>query len=201
LKITICVYNHAQVPLKSLTQALQEVTRIYHHAGVELAWLERPVSLELAQGAVDYVEQLGPTGLILRIVPRSMDKHLTIRDSVLGYASSCGKEEAGCMAHVLYHRVENLARNERASPLQVLGLAIAHELGHLLLGSNAHLASGIMAAKWGVKELELAAKGNLLFTAEQSQAMRKQILGRIKAHETLLERAASDWLNSTADGN
>ena len=183
LQLIVCVYNHAQVPSKCLTQALKEVTRIYRHAGVELAWLDRPLSIALAQGPTDYLQRLGQTSLVLRIVPSAMAEHLPIRDAALGYAPPCGKEEAGCMAHVLYYKVKDLASNGNASISQILGLTITHELGHLLLSSNAHAASGLMRAKWGPEELRLAAKGDLLFTAEQSSVIRNQVVGRIKAQE------------------
>jgi hypothetical protein len=183
LQLIVCVYNHAQVPSKCLTQALKEVTRIYRHAGVELAWLDRPLSIALVKGPTDYLQRLGQTSLVLRIVPSAMAEHLPISDTALGYAPPCGKEEAGCMAHVLYYKVKDLASNGNASLSQILGLAIAHELGHLLLGANAHVASGLMRAQWGQEEWRLAAKGGLLFTAEQSAVIRNQVVGRIKAHE------------------
>jgi hypothetical protein len=182
LQITVFVYNHAQVPSKCLTQALKEVTRIYRHAGVELAWLDHPLSAAVAQGSTNY-RQLGQTSLVLRILPDSMAEHLTIRDEALGFAPPCGNEEAGCMAHILYYRVKDLASNGNASLSQILGLTITHELGHLLLGSNAHVANGVMRAQWGQEELRLAAKGGLLFTAEQSSMIRNQVVGKIKAQE------------------
>jgi hypothetical protein len=181
LQITVFVYNHAQVPSKCLTQALKEVTRIYRHAGVGLAWLDRPLSAA-AQGPRDSLE-LGQTSLVLRILPDSMAEHLTIRDAALGFAPPCGNEEAGCMAHILYYRVKDLASNGNASLSQILGLTITHELGHLLLGSNAPVASGIMRAQWGQEELRLAAKGGLMFTAEQSSVIRNQVAGKIKAQQ------------------
>jgi len=183
LQMTVFVYNHAQVPSKSLTQALKEVTRIYRHAGVELAWLDRPLSAAVAQGPANY-RQLGQTDLVLRLLPDSMAKHLTIRDAALGFAPPCGNEEAGCMAHILYSRLKDLASNGNASLSQVLGLTITHELGHLLLGSNAHVANGLMRARWGQEEWRQAAKGSLLFTAEQSSLIRNQVVGRIKAQES-----------------
>ena len=35
----------------------------------------------------------------------------------------------------------------------MLGCAIAHEVGHLLLGPSSHSAGGIMHGEWGSKEL------------------------------------------------
>ncbi len=48
------------------------------------------------------------------------------------------------MATVFFHRVEAVTKGGPVAP--ALGNAIAHELGHLLLGRNAHSPTGIMRA-------------------------------------------------------
>jgi hypothetical protein len=58
----------------------------------------------------------------------------------------------------------------------ILGSVIAHEMGHLLLGSNAHAISGIMRAQWGIDELLRIIMGALVFLPEQSKRMRARIL-------------------------
>jgi hypothetical protein len=52
---------------------------------------------------------------------------------------------------------------------------MAHELGHLLLGSNAHSRQGIMCPDWHGGELQLASTGSLLFSEEQARFMRKRL--------------------------
>jgi type IV secretory pathway TraG/TraD family ATPase VirD4 len=49
---------------------------------------------------------------------------------------------------------------------------IAHEVGHLLLGSNSHSQSGIMIAQWHPAELQKLSMGRLLFTPDQIQKLR-----------------------------
>jgi hypothetical protein len=62
----------------------------------------------------------------------------------------------------------------------VLGHAIAHEMGHILLGSNSHFSDGIMQAQWGKAALTHASKGDLLFTIDQSRTMRRNLLAHIR---------------------
>ena len=62
---------------------------------------------------------------------------------------------------------------------QLLGHAIAHEIGHLLLNSSAHSPAGIMRARWNTKDLLRAARGDLLFNALQAESMRGEVLRRI----------------------
>jgi hypothetical protein len=52
---------------------------------------------------------------------------------------------------------------------------MAHEIAHLLLGTNSHSMVGIMKARWQEEDLRSARKGELLFTLAQSQTMRGRI--------------------------
>ena len=54
----------------------------------------------------------------------------------------------------------------------ILGCVMAHELGHLLLGSNSHSDRGIMLSRWEVNQVRHLMMGALLFTPEQSKLMR-----------------------------
>jgi hypothetical protein len=45
---------------------------------------------------------------------------------------------------------------------RLLGHVMAHELGRLLLGSNAHSRQGIVCPRWYGDELHLASKGALI---------------------------------------
>jgi hypothetical protein len=55
---------------------------------------------------------------------------------------------------------------------RVLGHVMAHELGHLLLGSNAHAEIGIMRPRWFGQQLRAVERGALFFSPEQALLMR-----------------------------
>ena len=94
-----------------------------------------------------------------------------------------------CFANVFFNRVEQRTEVERISLDQVLGHAMAHELGHLLLGSNSHSSAGIMSGKWRAEELKHAAKGDLLFTAQQAKMIHDHALAKIKQRGALQSSA------------
>jgi hypothetical protein len=71
-------------------------------------------------------------------------------------------------------------------PGALLGLVIAHELGHLLLGLNSHSATGLMSPVWQADEIHQAARGNLFFTDLQQFRIRS----RYSAAMTRLNPAA-----------
>jgi hypothetical protein len=83
-------------------------------------------------------------------------------------------------ASVYYDHIQRAIRYNSASTDQILGYAIAHELGHMLLRTSHHSGTGIMTAKWRPTELQHAAQGLLTFTSQQAGSMRDEIAGRKK---------------------
>jgi hypothetical protein len=57
----------------------------------------------------------------------------------------------------------------------LLGLAMAHELGHLRLRSGAHSVSGIMRARWKEEGLRDDDRGRLRFTLGEAESMRNEV--------------------------
>jgi hypothetical protein len=62
------------------------------------------------------------------------------------------------------------------SPLQMhMPTEMAHEIGHLLLGTNAHSPMGIMRPNWQGQELRSIGMGTLLFTPDQGRSMQTKL--------------------------
>jgi hypothetical protein len=62
----------------------------------------------------------------------------------------------------------------------ILGHLIAHEIGHLLLGTS-HSSKGIMSSLLGPLSLGRAISGKLQFTSEEARQIRGQMEKRIQA--------------------
>jgi hypothetical protein len=61
----------------------------------------------------------------------------------------------------------------------VLGIAIGHEIGHVLLtGLEAHSRNGIMQAKWGKKDFRAAAQRTLGFAPDEARKLRSEVVLR-----------------------
>ena len=67
------------------------------------------------------------------------------------------------------------------------GYASAHELGHLLLGTNGHSSTGIMLPPWEPDQFQQFMMRVLPFTAEQSKQMRKQAQTRMRPQTVTLK--------------
>ncbi len=66
----------------------------------------------------------------------------------------------------------------------ILGRVIAHELGHLLLGKNAHSAAGIVHARWRAQDLGLSRQAAMLFLPGEAKRICAQVRLRAgSAHE------------------
>lgn len=121
---------------------------------------------------------LAHPNLSLRINPGPGAAHSGFPESCTGFAALTANQR-GVDASVFYRRVEEAAKKARVSNFQILGVAMAHEIGHLLLGSNSHSRIGIMRPHW--KREELVPGGAFLgFTPKEAGVMRADVSARMK---------------------
>ena len=187
LGITVRVYDYAHIPHETLIRAQEETRGIFRKAAVGTEWQHCPAKISPESGDSPCREVLGPSGVYMRILPASMAARLDSRREDLGFALGSGTPEAGSDAWVFYHRVEEVAERSGASLSVILGHAMAHEIGHLLLGLEPHSPKGIMRGGWHGEDFELVAQGQLTFTPEQSEQMRRAVMVRLRQAE-LIER-------------
>ena len=185
LTIHLYVYNYAQVSEKTLREAENQAGEIFRKIGVTILWVQVPPMSGEKQLEFLSRRSQNSSGLDLRIsIPlpltvKTMEKHLGRQDHVFGL-SMYSKDKPGHLAYVFYHRVEDFvrARNLHEHKARLLGLAIAHEIGHLLLPLYPHSSRGVMRARWDRQDFELAARGNLEFTPKQTEIIRREVLKR-----------------------
>ena len=68
----------------------------------------------------------------------------------------------------------------------ILGVVIAHEMGHLLLGPDCHSRYGIMRPNWHIEDLQDAFFGRQGFMPEQVRELHVNLLARTQAAESTL---------------
>jgi hypothetical protein len=182
LGITIRVFNYAHTSSGTVAGAEELAATIFRECGVETVWLDCPLSSATAQQLTACQEPPKSTELILRIVPQFEVVPAGFRDTTFGFALPYQNPEGerGLYATVFYFPVKELAQHMEIGVSQVLGPAIAHEIGHLLLGSITHSSSGIMQAQWGREELLRALTDRLLFTSEQAKLLRAKVQVRMR---------------------
>jgi hypothetical protein len=95
---------------------------------------------------------------------------------VLGAVVGGGDGREG--AWVFFRRVQTSSDRLGLDAAIVLGDAVAHEIGHLLLPRGTHSASGLMRAAWTDEDLLLAVRGQLGFTETEARVIKDAILLR-----------------------
>jgi hypothetical protein len=160
--IRLRIYDFAGLEPVVLADAQKVTTEIFRKAGVETVWLDCPI--DQAECAEE------PEGLqfMLRILPTAMKKDIVAEDS-LGFAIPCHDHDQGCLLYILYSRISTLAEEAGIGPSRILGHVMAHELGHGLLGPDAHEGYGVMQAKLPISDLSWK---TLYFTSAQSERIR-----------------------------
>jgi hypothetical protein len=171
-KITVQIYNYSQAAPATLSKAKREAERILSAAGLRVVWLECPVQPSAAgsQGPC----QKSPEAADLRLRVLAIPSQNKFQDTVFGFSVH------PVLASVYYDYASRRAKSDDAEfeiPI-ILGCAIAHELGHLLLGTNSHSDTGIMQPRWEPSQFRQLMMGALLFTTAQSNLMREQVQTR-----------------------
>ena len=170
LAIKVSLFNDAQISDGKVTTAESVAARLFAHAGIRIDWLNCGRATETGEERASCSKAAFPEHLEVRLRQRSRN----LNESTLGLSFLDG-HGIGCHADVFYAGVAPMQQEAGLSAEAILGLVIAHELGHLLLGTNSHAARGIMRANWKKQDLSLASKGMLGFSENQAQQMRVRL--------------------------
>ena len=168
-QITVLVNDSAGVPPVVLKQAEAEAARVFRIAGIDITWLN------CVGESSDDLCRVVPTAdeFVLHLVPDGK----TSSEWVFGEAF-LGEGGEGKYIDVFFNRVRKADGILSIDMGRLLGAVSAHELGHLLLGSNAHSQVGIMEPIWEERSMRQIGRGTLLFTKDQSQKMRTRVGGQ-----------------------
>jgi hypothetical protein len=140
-------------PIDVVMQAELTASHIYAGIGVKLKWSNRATDIRVQFDTG--VEAAFHTG-------------------ALGYATPYGRRDT--VAHVLFDRVSDVSSRGRMGVL--LGHVIAHELGHILKGSDGHADCGVMKAQWDAKDLACMTLHPLSFTRVDAELIREGVSHR-----------------------
>jgi hypothetical protein len=180
VEIILRVYDYVHMERPALVSAEGEATEILGQAGLESRWVDCPTSLAEIANYPDCQSELGADDLVIRVLPKSMGDPRAKGQDTLGVAYESDGDSA-FLSNVFYDRVVNLGQGASSTVPVLLGRAMAHELGHLLLGTHSHSSSGIMRAFWSGRDLSLDGRIEMLFTPDQSRQMKSRLAGRAQA--------------------
>jgi len=175
-QITIRVHDYAQIKSGVLLQAERSAGGILRDAGVETNWVECGVG-EAPHGDAACARAVTALDFLLNLLPQSMAQRSNFRNDVFGVAIESEKD-FGFYASIFYNKVEDCAAHEHLDLIPLLGHVIAHELGHLLLGTHSHTDRGLMSASWSSKHLQAAERRALTFSSSEAQRLQIAMMAR-----------------------
>ena len=145
--LTIRLYNASAVPAPELLAARRAVESTFRDTGVDLIvrLCGRPASAEDPVGPCN--ENLKPREVVVRVIDAPAFS-ATLHAETCGMAYLVRDTDRGWLATVFSDRIGGAAARVGVDSGTLLGLVIAHEVGHLLLGSGYHGWSGVMQADW-----------------------------------------------------
>ena len=185
-KLQVRLYDYARLSPAMIKWAAEDAKEVLSKAGISTRWLDCSMSLSDEELDPSCRVASGPTVVVLKILPREMAERFTVPEGSFGFAMLPDKARGfGSQAVVFYHRVNELAADMDSYRSVALGHILAHEIGHLLLGSGSHSSQGIMKATWQNADMEKAIRGKMRFTPKQAKRMRAQMLDRIHALGTV----------------
>jgi hypothetical protein len=164
--VVVRTYNRVGVESHELATALETARAILAGAAIDVVWRECGQCEEVP----------GPRELIVRI----MAAPAQAEPESLGYSLVDVQQRNGTLATIFANRVESMATAAAFDPGVLLGRTIAHELGHLLMGTTEHSTRGLMRAHWDVFELERDLPQDWVLSRGEGTRMRRGLVARAR---------------------
>jgi hypothetical protein len=172
LLVTVAIHDSAALRPRVLERAKRVTTEIYGRIGVSVTWLAGPLDAAGVPTNPAACPDSSKPLIHLQLVGRSSTPDRPPDE--VGFAVP-----GGTLASVLVERVVSEAIMKSVDVGNLLGVAMAHEIGHLLLPRNSH-SPGIMAPKI---DLLLVDRGGPSFTQPQASIIRARLASMSRCEE------------------
>jgi hypothetical protein len=166
--LLVRLYDNAGILASELASALRTTHDIMRRADLIVDWVQCRARRDgLVPAVCD--QPLSSSDVVVRLIEGS-DKETGERRA-LGYSLFDSNGISG-FATVYVDRVDWLARRAQYPRAPLLGRAIAHEIGHLLLRSNAHTEGGLMREVWTAEQVVRNRREDWMFSPDQNGDIR-----------------------------
>jgi len=180
-ELRVTLYNKAKIPNDLIESVTVTLSSIFRQSGINIKWVAgvpgAPEASLMTYQAPPVDRELefachARRDIAFDIIPGAV---AGVRSQLLGMALPLSHE--GLNVRIFYDHVLGAATKENRPYATVLSYAIAHEIGHVLLRSNAHAGRGLMAEVWTNVEYDWMSKAPLFFATEESRQMRATLSG------------------------
>jgi len=163
-EVLIRVKTDGNIPVMLLAPAKAEASAVLLKAGIRVRWetagrRDSNALRECAGGVADVIDVL--------VTERAGRKE---NPGALGHALPFAR--FGVRVVIFYDRV---AAMQTPPSTAILGFAMAHEIGHVLIGIDSHTLAGVMRAHWDELDYARMFAHVLAFAPEDAEAMRRRV--------------------------
>ena len=169
--VTVRVYNYAAVDDRIISAGLETASSIFVEADVPVRFLDCTLTPGGQPANAGCHRLRGPSALSLRILPNNMLPPSGLPEGIFGFAMMSDTELFPIVANLYFDLIAGVADGRLIRRGVLLGNMMAHEAGHLLLGSNSHSKAGIMSIPWTSITLRQADQGRLVFSKDEIRKM------------------------------
>lgn len=110
--------------------------------------------------------------VVIRVIAGAPGNNQQARWQHLG--QSIATHDGGTYASVFLKLAEEEAAETNLPRMLILSYAAAHEVGHLLLGDEAHTPQGLMKADWETDDFRAMAQNRFHFSPEQTRELKRR---------------------------
>ena len=174
MAVTVLYTDQVGIPAHVLRAAMADAAFLLGKAGLEITWVNCTPYVN-GMEFPDHCKDTQPMRFRINITGGA-----GVSSRTLGFAFP--RLGQGNHAAVLYPRVKQFAagNDSTASVEAILGAAIAHELGHLFLGTTEH-GPGVMSEGYDKTHVRQINQRRIRFTPVQAAAMRAALATRLTA--------------------
>ena len=182
----IRVYDASTDDPAARAAAMVMSAELLEEAGIAADWLDCTSGSEESRCRA----VRGPRDLVIRIAPRPLGPVRPTPDSVstgetvtdpdlqLGFATFDSVTRRGVLATIFHDRVLTVAQRADLDYRVLLGRAMAHEVGHLLLPARGHSPTGLMRGVWTDAELMQNRREDWVFAPAERERLRAASIAR-----------------------
>jgi hypothetical protein len=178
--ILIRILNTSSASAEDLRGMQESADRVFNHSGIEIEWVSCAAGLRESAVCPEPENRAGKAVVFAHLVETPIvperERNQTKR-TLLGRANH--PESSVALFYSTVFAIEKEAPRV-VTKGQILGHALVHEIGHLLLGTDSHSGAGPMKSDLDLDDLYAIGKGSLLFTTRESAHLRKGIVSIAK---------------------
>ena len=165
--LSVRIYDNAGVLAAGRARAIKRATDILGRADIAVDWRDCPAGGVLARAVCAAPPERGELAVRLVRSPKNDPNPRALGTALIDKSTG-----TGTLATVFVDRVAAMAHQGKQDQWTMIGGVMAHEIGHLLLGTNSHSETGLMREIWTLKDLTRNRPEDWLFSRAQREELR-----------------------------